>query len=54
MTLWTQDCLTGARRICQRAGLQLVAEGKHHSFGCDLAEQTWPTRCRGCKVAARD
>ncbi|HLX46740.1 MAG TPA: helix-turn-helix domain-containing GNAT family N-acetyltransferase [Streptosporangiaceae bacterium] len=41
MTLWTQDCLTDARRIYQRAGFQLVAEGKHHSFGHDLVEQTW-------------
>jgi DNA-binding MarR family transcriptional regulator/GNAT superfamily N-acetyltransferase len=41
MTLWTQDCLIGARKIYQRAGFQLVAEGKHHSFGHDLVEQTW-------------
>jgi GNAT superfamily N-acetyltransferase len=41
MTLWTQDCLTEARRIYQRAGFQLEAEGKHHSFGQDLVEQTW-------------
>ena len=41
MTLWTQDCLTEACRIYQRAGFQLVAEGRHHSFGHDLVEQTW-------------
>ena len=41
LTLWTQDCLTEARRIYQRAGFQLVTEGRHHSFGHDLTEQTW-------------
>jgi GNAT superfamily N-acetyltransferase len=41
ITLWTQDCLTGAGRIYQRAGFSLVSEGKHHSFGHDLVEQTW-------------
>ncbi len=41
ITLWTQDCLTGARRIYQRAGFSLDSEGKHHSFGHDLVEQTW-------------
>jgi DNA-binding MarR family transcriptional regulator/GNAT superfamily N-acetyltransferase len=41
MTLWTQDCLTAARRIYQAAGFGLVSEGRHHSFGHDLTEQTW-------------
>jgi DNA-binding MarR family transcriptional regulator/GNAT superfamily N-acetyltransferase len=41
MTLWTQDCLTGARRIYQRAGFSLDSEAQHHSFGHDLVEQTW-------------
>ncbi|HEV2451760.1 MAG TPA: helix-turn-helix domain-containing GNAT family N-acetyltransferase [Streptosporangiaceae bacterium] len=41
MTLWTQDCLVDARRIYQRAGFRLAAEGRHHSFGHDLVEQTW-------------
>lgn len=41
ITLWTQDCLTDARRIYQRAGFSLVSEGRHHSFGHDLVEQTW-------------
>ena len=41
MILWTQDCLTAARRIYQAAGFTLAAEGRHHSFGHDLTEQTW-------------
>jgi DNA-binding MarR family transcriptional regulator/GNAT superfamily N-acetyltransferase len=41
MTLWTQDILVEAIRIYQRAGFELVAEGKHHSFGQDLVDQTW-------------
>jgi DNA-binding MarR family transcriptional regulator/GNAT superfamily N-acetyltransferase len=41
LTLWTQDCLTAARRIYQAAGFELAGEGKHHSFGHDLTEQTW-------------
>jgi DNA-binding MarR family transcriptional regulator/GNAT superfamily N-acetyltransferase len=39
--LWTQDCLTAARHVYQRAGFELVEEGKHHSFGQDLVEQIW-------------
>jgi GNAT superfamily N-acetyltransferase len=41
ITLWTQDCLTAARRLYQAAGFRLAAEGAHHSFGHDLVEQTW-------------
>jgi GNAT superfamily N-acetyltransferase len=41
ITLWTQDCLTAARRIYQAAGFELDSEGKHHSYGHDLTEQTW-------------
>jgi DNA-binding MarR family transcriptional regulator/ribosomal protein S18 acetylase RimI-like enzyme len=39
--LWTQDCLTAARHVYQRAGFELVEDGKHHSFGQDLVEQIW-------------
>jgi DNA-binding MarR family transcriptional regulator/GNAT superfamily N-acetyltransferase len=41
MTLWTQSCLTGARRIYQAAGFKLVHSEPHHSFGHDLVGEHW-------------
>ena len=38
IVLWTNDVLTSARRIYERAGFTLVEEG---AFGHDLVEQTW-------------
>jgi DNA-binding MarR family transcriptional regulator/GNAT superfamily N-acetyltransferase len=39
--LWTQDCLSAARRIYERAGFRLEREAPHTSFGADLVEQFW-------------
>jgi DNA-binding MarR family transcriptional regulator/N-acetylglutamate synthase-like GNAT family acetyltransferase len=41
LTLWTNDILVAARHIYQRAGFQLIAEERHHSFGHDLVGQNW-------------
>jgi ribosomal protein S18 acetylase RimI-like enzyme len=41
MTLWTQQNLTAARAIYERAGFKVVAEDKHHSFGKDLVGEAW-------------
>jgi GNAT superfamily N-acetyltransferase len=44
VTLWTNDVLTDARRIYQRAGFTLDDESRHHSFGQDLTGQNWSRR----------
>jgi DNA-binding MarR family transcriptional regulator/GNAT superfamily N-acetyltransferase len=41
ITLWTNDVLTSARGIYQRAGFTLDDESPHHSFGADLTGQNW-------------
>ena len=47
LVLWTNDKLTAARRIYDRAGFRLVAEEAHHSFGHDLRGQTMALRLTG-------
>jgi GNAT superfamily N-acetyltransferase len=39
MTLWTQDVLTGARRIYDRAGFALVDDQPHSDFGPPVVGQ---------------
>ncbi|MFG3304032.1 GNAT family N-acetyltransferase [Streptomyces wuyuanensis] len=41
LVLWTNDVLTAARSIYQRAGFTLVAEKPHRSYGADLVGQDW-------------
>ncbi len=41
LTLWTNDVLTAARHIYQKAGFRVVKSGPHHSFGHNLVEETW-------------
>ncbi|MER6994884.1 helix-turn-helix domain-containing GNAT family N-acetyltransferase [Streptomyces sp. NPDC000410] len=41
LVLWTNDALSAARRIYQRAGFTLVTEKPHRSYGADLVGQDW-------------
>ncbi|GGS46341.1 bifunctional helix-turn-helix transcriptional regulator/GNAT family N-acetyltransferase [Streptomyces cinerochromogenes] len=41
LVLWTNDVLTGARRLYERHGFVLTAERPHRSFGHDLVGQDW-------------
>lgn len=50
LTLWTNDVLEQARRVYERAGLELVEEYRHHSFGHRLTGQHWSRAL--CKGAA--
>ncbi|MEU8027462.1 GNAT family N-acetyltransferase [Streptomyces sp. NPDC049099] len=46
LVLWTNDVLSGARRIYQRHGFVLAAEKPHRSFGKDLVGQDWRLELR--------
>ncbi len=46
LRLWTNDALTSARRIYERAGFTLEHEAPHRAFGHDLVEQTWSLNLR--------
>jgi GNAT superfamily N-acetyltransferase len=41
ITLWTNDILTAARAIYEKAGFRLVSQEQHHSFGHDLVGENW-------------
>ena len=41
LTLWTNDVLTAARNIYQRAGFQLVASAPHRDFGPSMVGEDW-------------
>jgi DNA-binding MarR family transcriptional regulator/GNAT superfamily N-acetyltransferase len=41
ITLWTNNILSAARHIYQKAGFHLVIEQPHQSFGQDLVAETW-------------
>ena len=46
MTLWTQSILHAARHLYKQAGFRVLREEQHHSFGKDLAAETWELELR--------
>jgi DNA-binding MarR family transcriptional regulator/GNAT superfamily N-acetyltransferase len=44
LTLWTNDVLTGARRLYERAGFELTKAERYRGFGHDLVGEDWTLR----------
>jgi DNA-binding MarR family transcriptional regulator/GNAT superfamily N-acetyltransferase len=44
LTLWTNDVLTGARRLYERAGFACTKAEPHRAFGHDLVGEDWTLR----------
>ncbi|MEV0592667.1 bifunctional helix-turn-helix transcriptional regulator/GNAT family N-acetyltransferase [Nonomuraea cavernae] len=46
ITLWTRDCLAGARRLYQEAGFELESEERGTENGIEVNEQSWTLTLR--------
>lgn len=53
ITLWTNDILTTACHIYEKAGFKLVGEERHRSFGRALVGQTWELELAANAAVAR-
>lgn len=46
IVLWTQSVLTGARRLYEAAGFELIHREKHALFGPELEGETWQLKLK--------